>query len=604
MSTAGNEILDFQCPKCGKKLKANRQVAGKRVKCPQCLQPVLVPHDVAKPVSGTVNSAPNQNDDWLNLDLSAEFDGRPASAQGFESRSNPLLVSSSPPKPVSADSPHTKDSTAGSGGGSRSPATKPAVEPTMDQSTPAAHSAAMAQNTKRVSAVSPRPKSSVEQESVPPVKTTAKTSANPPTASEPPAQSLPPRSVFDDDLPDLTSAITDEDTELNLQRTPASLNRPTKKRQEQSQQPTDALGLGAIIGDDMESPPEYRIICKNCGTAQYVRENKKGKKIQCPDCYIEFVVPPPPANWQAPKAKPKASRDDVVDVKLAPVESVAAVEVAEKEKARVGALLERARRELDDEIDELYEPDFDTKGFIERTFGFAMGGLGVLQLVLYGLMFALFFGVIQFSAIEFATGERGYAFLVPIVATSAVLVSLPMLSGGLALIESLANGRKKVLEWPNFNLFENFSDIMLIGSAFVASMSLGLILGGVVGKFFENYMLTLVGILGTTFLLFPIFLLSMLDNGSLFQPLSVSVFRSISGVPEQWGAYYLKTFAAFATIQVAWLILLGRTPVLAGIGGFLLPTLMFFTCQQVGVLAHGIAEHLSFEFVDEASKSK
>ncbi len=52
------------------------------------------------------------------------------------------------------------------------------------------------------------------------------------------------------------------------------------------------------------------------------------------------------------------------------------------------------------------------------------------------------------------------------------------------------------------------------------------------------------------------------------------------------------------------LVLLGRSPVTAAIVGFFVPTLLFFTCQQLGALADSIADHLSFDFSPPASDPK
>ena len=115
----------------------------------------------------------------------------------------------------------------------------------------------------------------------------------------------------------------------------------------------------------------------------------------------------------------------------------------------------------------------------------------------------------------------------------------------------------------------------------------------------------LTGMMGTCFLLFPILMLSMLDNGSPLQPFSGAVVTSIAQVPEAWGGYYLKTLFAFGSVMVLWFILLGRNPLMSAIAGFTVPWLLFFTCQQIGALADSIAEHLSFEFVTpDANKDK
>jgi hypothetical protein len=88
----------------------------------------------------------------------------------------------------------------------------------------------------------------------------------------------------------------------------------------------------------------------------------------------------------------------------------------------------------------------------------------------------------------------------------------------------------------------------------------------------------------------------MLDNGSVFQPISGSIFRSFREAAEAWGGYYLKTLVAFFVVMVGWYLLLGKSELLAALAGFQLPFLVFFTCQQIGALADSISEHLSFEF--------
>ena len=164
-----------------------------------------------------------------------------------------------------------------------------------------------------------------------------------------------------------------------------------------------------------------------------------------------------------------------------------------------------------------------------------------------------------------------------------------------ALIEAAANKERRVQEIPAFNIFDNFADLIVV---FVALL-LAIIPGYLIGSAFSGEDMSFFKIAGMVlggFALFPIFLLSMLDHGSMFNPISASVLRSLREATESWGAYFLKTLAASFVMLVIWLVLLGRSPAMSGIAGFLLPLLFFFTCQQVGTLADGIADHLSFEF--------
>ena len=99
----------------------------------------------------------------------------------------------------------------------------------------------------------------------------------------------------------------------------------------------------------------------------------------------------------------------------------------------------------------------------------------------------------------------------------------------------------------------------------------------------------------TTFLLFPVFYLSILDSGSVLQLVTQDVLRSIKEVSEAWGGYYLKTMIAFSATMILWYILLGsgKSPILGAIAGGMVPGLVFFTFQQLGLLADAIGENLS-----------
>jgi hypothetical protein len=60
------------------------------------------------------------------------------------------------------------------------------------------------------------------------------------------------------------------------------------------------------------------------------------------------------------------------------------------------------------------------------------------------------------------------------------------------------------------------------------------------------------------------------------------------------------------TILVAWYLMLGagKPAWLAGLGGILLPVLVFFTLQQMGSLADSIGQELTFTLTSDNSKAK
>ncbi len=577
----GDDILQFDCPKCGKRLKAGRKIAGRRVKCPGCEQPVRVP--------GTQQVQPAAKDDWLELDTPAISDltdrdkqakqiqaekeaTRRQKTQPTKERSAKAKV---PPVPVRIRPKHDERSGPGE---LDTPIEEFSLAPLEPKSTAQSGEASPAE-------VAPESKADeLEGKS-----TVANTETNSP--SKP--------SVFDDDLPEL-----------------ADLEEPAKKSTG-----LDSL-LSAQLGEDLlddlggefdapgdappaplaeeteETNPEYRVKCPTCTTPQYVRLAQKGTKLKCPDCFDIFVVPPPmPSQLKQKKRRP--DYENGPDLALSPQDEE--IETGEKrERSQAAKILEKAKSDVsEDELDGLYGGDFDTKGFVQRTFGCFRDPIAVAQILGYGLVFAGMFGIVQYAALTFESDfGKGMlliaGILVPLV---CMLFSMPMLAGGLALIESVANNEPRLRYWPGFDLFDNIGDVLVVLFALAGALLPGAVVGSFAGSTLAlGGHVQITCIMLTTFALFPILLLSMMDNGSLFAPISASVVRSLKEATEEWGGYFLKTMFGFGIVTLLWYMLIGRSVVLAAIAGFLLPTLFFFVCQQIGALADGIADHLGFEF--------
>ncbi len=544
MSTGSPQVIEFQCPGCAKRLKAGPTFAGKRVKCPQCGNPVQVPPQV--PVQ--VPEPPAKialPDDWLSLDAPVLEDSSKLPTKPFVPKHQPAAAA----RPVA----------------------KPAVNPNGEEQAAAPKKVASSKETDLSKA----------------------------------AEDVPVRrSVFDDELPDLA--------ELD-----ASSRKPHSVADIFQLEGLDDLVAAAPPLRPTKPPPppapkpseiDYRIACRTCGTAMHVKLDRVGKKVNCPDCHSSFTVPPPPAGWSSTKKKVEI-QDDGVEMPLAAYDLPQSANTLDSQRTVASEYLDKAKRELDDdEIDNLYQGDFDTIGFMNRTFGFLMDPSALGLLVLYGFMSAGLFALTQFSKTKVDGGgfEGGGYLLVLFILVSvfSAIIAMPMLSAGLALLESVANRQRRVEEWPSFNVFDNFGEIMVILIALVGSLLPGMLVGGLIGRSGGAEWLILTGMMGTCFVLFPVLLLSMLDNGSPFQPISGAVITSISQVPEAWGGYYLKTAMAFAATTVLCYILLGRSVMLSAVVGFFLPCLLFFVCQQMGALADAISEHLSFEFAPAEPKDK
>ncbi len=175
---------------------------------------------------------------------------------------------------------------------------------------------------------------------------------------------VPRRSMFDDDLPDLAE----------LDAAPKKPHRVTDILQIDGLD--DIVAAAPLVRPKQPVQPaepkpseiDYRVTCRTCGTPLHMKLDRVGKKISCPDCHSSFVVPPPPPGW-SPAAKQSPILDDHADVPLAPNEALTPVRLPETQRTVASEYLDKAKQELDDEeLESLYDGDFDTSGFMTRTF--------------------------------------------------------------------------------------------------------------------------------------------------------------------------------------------------------------------------------------------
>lgn len=347
---------------------------------------------------------------------------------------------------------------------------------------------------------------------------------------------------------------------------------------------------------------KYRVTCPTCGTIQYVTVAAKGSRIKCPDCFSQFRVPAPPANWTPSKVSKRHETFSTSD----PLSSDAELRRIDKlRKQATSEMLEKAQVDLRKEQEEENRygaADFDTSTFIQRTFGFLKDPVALGFIFGYSLVFALVFAMVQYGvshANEDEFGKGAALFCVIVGPLIAVLFGLPLISAALAQLEAIANHQPKVQDWPGFDMFENLADLLSVACALLMSAIPGFLVGWFLGGDLEGAgRFQIMGAMLSVLLLFPVFLLSILDTGNLFQLVSLDVLRSIREVKEAWAGYYFKCMLFAVIMMIAWFLLLGKgkSAVLGAIAGASFPTAVFFLFQQVGALADQIGEHLSFSF--------
>lgn len=196
--------------------------------------------------------------------------------------------------------------------------------------------------------------------------------------------------------------------------------------------------------------------------------------------------------------------------------------------------------------------------FFRGTFGFPfrVGSLAWTIALSFGAMAAIGFPV----ATWLTPDESQQATLMVLMALSGQIVLLTLwlvlASGvGLVVLRDTSYGYENVEQWPGLAPSELVGDAMYVFSSFALAAFLGM-LASPAYDWLRLWRPLGIGLV--SLLLFPIFLLSMLEANSPLNPLSFSVWRSVVQGWRAWGLFYLTSFgglllsAAIAMVSMRW----------------------------------------------------
>ncbi len=440
-----------------------------------------------------------------------------------------------------------------------------------------------------------------------------------------------PRSVFDDDLPELLPLPASAPT------TQKPSPKPTQKPAQASSPPgAPAPKTPTSSAPKTQEPPatskppaskpadrEYSINCQVCKSILSVQASQVGKQIRCPDCHSMVKVPPPPIK------KPVQSTpiDQLASVDLAPVEAIDP-RTAGGASLNTKAMLNKASKEIERERDEIEAVSgaFDSKEWLSRTFGFLSDSRVVWSLVLLGLATALCFyigstygdllvthnanRVARRVTRTLATTPEQYNKMLYRFVTGVVnlLITLPIIATfilAVAIIPKAANRLKRIDPWPFMSHLRQYAAPAGVAAAVwyfahlighTLSTPLGILKMPVsIQEAFAEFV---------PWLILPVVYLSMLETQSHQQPFSQSIYRSIAAKPDAWGAMYMQTGIAFVLFFVCTQIGILQGAAFFAVAGFLFPWFLCFLANQYGVLAGRVSDVTELGYEGDFSESE
>lgn len=383
-----------------------------------------------------------------------------------------------------------------------------------------------------------RLESDLKPAAVPPVRNTPAAVRNTPTPvrNKPAAES---GDVDDFMLPDLS----------NIPMSPLAAPRPAAPPP-LSESDLDALSGFADTEDQKPAPMKlvqpkvpvddtFRVNCPTCDSLTYAKPDQVGKRIRCPDCHAAIVVPPPPK--VKPKYQPDIQAASTFNFQDSGEENLPSRPTDPFRKSADALLKAAEDAHIEAEAEEWELPNFQqwfsglAKVFLDPVVG----------------LHIFFLSLLAFLPTAVALQYESSMVVMGLFAGGAIFGAL-VIANGFAILQSVANGEDAVGEWPLFD------PMAWLGQMVIAIASVGVAAGPiwmVTHYIFQGGLITVAMTMVSLYLLYPIVLLSMLDEESILVPFSTDVTKSVMRAPDQWGAAYLASgilfFAMFLMFMIA-----------------------------------------------------
>ncbi|GEM_PF-982492 len=308
------------------------------------------------------------------------------------------------------------------------------------------------------------------------------------------------------------------------------------------------------------SPQEFGFECRLCRTRLYARPEQIGQEVTCPDCHSKNKVKPP-----KPQTKtPVLVEDDDDGLQLSePVERLSTVYVSAAGigdaasdgpatgPARPGGhqdvIADQARQVLAKAAAEVEEveratPRLPDRPFVTGLVSFLFDVDAVLRWLMLTLMLHADVALLKWI-IKLSSGP-GIAQMGALLMTlGASLLGLAMVAIAsacfLAILQDTANGYDKPEHWPGIELTDWMLDAFYVVNGLLAAALPGLFLGGTLMCLGGKVLSAVYGGAISTLALFPVFLISMVTEGSCFAIASPAVWGTLQTSRHWWGKFYL-----------------------------------------------------------------
>jgi DNA-directed RNA polymerase subunit RPC12/RpoP len=303
---------------------------------------------------------------------------------------------------------------------------------------------------------------------------------------------------------------------------------------------------------------ELTFRCPLCHTRLQAAPDQAGRTMTCPDCSTEFPIPNPAS--EDPQWNPFEGGIEVYAIAGGQAETAAASAAPALARAEPRSLAEA--HPLFSNRDLLPPRRLERKlppwPLVNGVFAFpfyrhslvcwgklAVGAMVVLGLLSLAITWSQGLDSAQFGLGAALLGSR-VAYLAGLVAILGALYSIWVSSSVLRILSETANGVDRIEEWANQDFVEWAFEALYLVNSFVLSVLVGWGVESLAARLPAG-----CGMAVSVFVLFPILLLSMLETGTVMNPVSPAVLGSLASRWWVWGGFYLLAGLLAAGVAAA-----------------------------------------------------
>jgi predicted Zn finger-like uncharacterized protein len=312
-------------------------------------------------------------------------------------------------------------------------------------------------------------------------------------------------------------------------------------------------------------PRLIAITCRKCASLMHASEAQVGSQIECPDCGMKHIVPPPTKKVVRPSVltpdshTPQIDPTSVLASRPPIIPHMLGLSIAEQEReAELQRAMEESRRTgrpmKYDERGRAVLPRFPLLTGILQ-FPFSSGcpsrwvALTVGLLIWSGLLLD---GVLHWANWNNHNGDTQAAFagLVETLMGGAIVVIwfASVSSVFIAIVAESAVGTDRVDDWPSLNFIHSLSEMLPLGVAIMFSAAPGWIIGKLTGVD-TGIAAMMAG--GSLVLLLPLVALSQQAGTSTWELIDLGVLGAMVRCPFSMLLFYIQSACLLALCAVA-----------------------------------------------------